>query len=65
MDENLAHCSYEVGILKDPDTTPPSNMWKLTADPILTAPNGPEDVGDLLREGRASQVQLEVREDSH
>ena len=24
MDENLAHCSYEAGILEDPDVTPPS-----------------------------------------
>jgi argininosuccinate synthase len=44
MDENLAHCSYEAGILEDPDTTPPSDMWKLTADPITSAPNEPEDI---------------------
>lgn len=44
MDENLAHCSYEAGILEDPNTTPPSDMWKLTADPILSAPNEPEDL---------------------
>jgi len=44
MDENFAHCSYEAGILEDPDTTPPSDMWKLTADPILSAADEPEDV---------------------
>ena len=44
MDENLAHCSYEAGILEDPDTTPPSDMWKLKSDPILSAPNEPEDI---------------------
>ncbi|KAL8846979.1 MAG: hypothetical protein Q9198_011255, partial [Flavoplaca austrocitrina] len=33
MDENLAHCSYEAGILEDPNTTPPADMWKLTVDP--------------------------------
>jgi argininosuccinate synthase len=44
MDENLAHCSCEAGILEDPDTTPPNDMWKLTADPILSAPNEPEDI---------------------
>lgn len=44
MDENLAHCSYEAGILEDPDTTPPTDMWKLTADPITSAPNEPEDI---------------------
>ncbi|KAJ5173089.1 hypothetical protein N7492_005682 [Penicillium capsulatum] len=42
MDENLAHCSYEAGILEDPDTTPPTDMWKLTQDP-LTAPDQPDD----------------------
>jgi len=42
MDENLAHCSYEAGILEDPNTTPPEDMWKLTEDP-LKAPNEPED----------------------
>ncbi|KAL6250973.1 argininosuccinate synthetase [Rhinocladiella similis] len=44
MDENLAHCSYEAGILEDPNTAPPQDLWKLTADPITSAPNEPEDV---------------------
>ena len=30
--------------MEDPDTTPPSDMWKLTADPILSASDEPEDV---------------------
>jgi len=42
MDENLAHCSYEAGILEDPDVTPPKDMWKLTQDPEA-APDTPED----------------------
>jgi argininosuccinate synthase len=42
MDENLAHCSYEAGILEDPNTTPPTDMWKLTQDPTK-APDAPED----------------------
>ena len=42
MDENLAHCSYEAGILEDPNTTPPEDMWKLTNDPKST-PSYPED----------------------
>ncbi|KAK5732287.1 argininosuccinate synthetase [Elasticomyces elasticus] len=42
MDENLAHCSYEAGILEDPNTTAPEDMWKLTVDPTK-APNEPED----------------------
>ncbi|KAJ9495385.1 argininosuccinate synthetase [Exophiala xenobiotica] len=51
MDENLAHCSYEAGILEDPDTTPPTDMWKLTADPILSAANEPEDVTVKFEKG--------------
>lgn len=42
MDENMAHCSYEAGILEDPDMTPPKDMWKLTVDP-QDAPDTPED----------------------
>jgi len=42
MDENLAHCSYEAGILEDPDVTPPKDMWKLSVDPE-DAPAQPED----------------------
>ncbi|KAE9406276.1 argininosuccinate synthetase [Gymnopus androsaceus JB14] len=32
-DENLFHISYEAGILEDPNTTPPADMWKLTTSP--------------------------------
>lgn len=42
MDENLAHCSYEAGILEDPNTETPADMWKLTTNPS-DAPNEPED----------------------
>jgi len=42
MDENLAHCSYEAGILEDPNTEPPKDMWKLTVNPE-DAPNTPEE----------------------
>lgn len=42
MDENLAHCSYEAGILEDPNMTPPKDMWKLTIDPE-DAPGKSED----------------------
>lgn len=35
-------CSYEAGILEDPDVTPPEDMWKLTVDP-MKAPDKPED----------------------
>lgn len=33
VDENLFHISYEAGILEDPNTTPPADMWKLTVAP--------------------------------
>ncbi|EXJ77348.1 argininosuccinate synthase [Capronia epimyces CBS 606.96] len=44
MDANLAHCSYEAGILENPDITPPDDMWTLTESAILSAANEPEDV---------------------
>ena len=56
MDENLAHCSYEAGILEDPNTIPPTDMWKLTADPITSAPNEPEDI--TIEFARALPVKL-------
>jgi len=40
-DENLFHISYEAGILEDPNTTPPADMWKLTVSPE-NAPSEPE-----------------------
>ncbi|KAF2400756.1 argininosuccinate synthase [Trichodelitschia bisporula] len=43
MDANLAHCSYEAGILENPDQTPPDDMWTMTQDP-LSAPDKPVDV---------------------
>ena len=59
MDENLAHCSYEAGILEDPNTTPPSDMWKLTKDP-LAAPDTPEDF--VLHFNKGTPVKLEYTE---
>lgn len=59
MDENLAHCSYEAGILEDPDTTPPADMWKLTQDP-LAAPDKPEDF--TLHFEKGVPVKLEFTE---
>ncbi|KAH6678587.1 argininosuccinate synthase-like protein [Halenospora varia] len=50
MDENLAHCSYEAGILEDPDVTAPADMWKLTVDP-LEAPDKPEDFTLIFEKG--------------
>ncbi|KAF9519488.1 hypothetical protein BS47DRAFT_1388047 [Hydnum rufescens UP504] len=42
-DENLFHISYEAGILEDPNTTPPADMWKLTSSPE-DAPSLPEHI---------------------
>ena len=42
-DANLFHISYEGGILEDPWTAPPDDMWTLTADPER-APDEPEEV---------------------
>jgi hypothetical protein len=45
-----AHCSYEAGILEDPNTTPPADMWKLTVDP-LKAPDKPEHFTVVFEKG--------------
>lgn len=42
-DENLFHISYEAGILEDPNTTPPTDMWKMTQS-IEDAPDAPEHI---------------------
>ena len=46
-DENLYHISYEAGILENPNTTPPKDMWKLTVDPE-DAPNQPERIVSMI-----------------
>ncbi|KAL8803865.1 MAG: hypothetical protein Q9182_002921 [Xanthomendoza sp. 2 TL-2023] len=56
MDENLAHCSYEAGILEDPDTTPPADMWKLTIDPEK-APDKPEHFTISFHKGIPSKLE--------
>jgi argininosuccinate synthase len=47
--ENLAHCSYEAGILEDPDVSP-ADMWKLTVD-LLKASDKPEDFTVIFEKG--------------
>ena len=60
MDENLAHCSYEAGILEDPDITPPQEMWKLTVDPV----NAPDEAEDFtLSFEKGIPVKLEYQEE--
>jgi argininosuccinate synthase len=58
--QNLAHCSYEAGILEDPDVTPPSDMWKLTVDP-LKAPDKPEDFTVVFEKGIPKKLITEGR----
>ncbi|KAL1994407.1 hypothetical protein VTN49DRAFT_3076 [Thermomyces lanuginosus] len=55
MDANSAHCSYEAGILEDPNQTPPADMWTMTADP-LTAPNEPDDITIHFEKGIPTKV---------
>jgi argininosuccinate synthase len=40
MDDNIIHCSYEAGILEEPELEPPKDMWKRTVDP-MKAPDEP------------------------
>lgn len=54
-DENLFHISYEAGILEDPDTTPPADMWKLTTAPE-DAPNDPERISIEFTAGLPTKV---------
>ena len=55
MDANLAHCSYEAGILENPDQTPPDDMWTMTDDPIK-APNEPLDITLSFEKGIPSKL---------
>ncbi|KAK3077193.1 argininosuccinate synthetase, partial [Coniosporium uncinatum] len=57
MDENLAHCSYEAGILEDPNTTPPKDMWKLTVDP-QDAPEKPEQFTIIFEKGLPVKLEM-------
>ncbi|KAL5513273.1 ARG1 [Sanghuangporus vaninii] len=54
-DENLYHISYEAGILEDPNTTPPADMWKLTTAPE-DAPSQPERLSIEFTRGLPSKV---------
>ena len=57
-DENLFHISYEAGILEDPDTTPPDDMWKLTSSPE-NAPTTPERISVEFKAGIPVKVTQE------
>jgi argininosuccinate synthase len=49
-DRNLLHCSYEGGVLEDPWTAAPDDIFTLTCDP-RTAPDTPEQVTIEFEEG--------------
>jgi argininosuccinate synthase len=57
-DENLFHISYEAGILEDPNTTPPDDMWKLTTSPEK-APEQPDRITITFKQG----VPVSVKEE--
>jgi argininosuccinate synthase len=54
-DENLFHISYEAGILEDPNTTPPADMWKLTSS-LNDAPTSPEFISIEFKAGLPVKV---------
>jgi argininosuccinate synthase len=54
-DENLYHISYEAGILEDPNTTPPVDMWKLTTAPE-NAPTEPERISIEFKGGLPTKL---------
>ncbi|KAI1016967.1 hypothetical protein LB504_006796 [Fusarium proliferatum] len=55
QDENLVHCSYEAGILEDPDHTPPKDLWTQTVDPLV-APDKPLDFTVYFEKGLLVKV---------
>ncbi|OLL25572.1 Argininosuccinate synthase [Neolecta irregularis DAH-3] len=57
-DENIAHCSYEAGILEDPNTSPPKDMFKLTVNPE-DAPEKPESFTLFFEKGIPVALQTE------
>lgn len=61
VDANSAHCSYEAGVLEDPDHTPPSDMWTMTNDP-LNAPNEPTDISIEFEKGIPVKVTTPEKE---
>jgi argininosuccinate synthase len=50
MDENMLHISYEAGILEDPATEPPADMFRMTTAPE-DAPDTPEYVSIDFEQG--------------
>ncbi|KID65979.1 argininosuccinate synthase, partial [Metarhizium hybridum] len=57
MTDNLAHCSYEAGILEQPELTPPENMWTRTVDP-MKAPDEPANFTIHFEKGIPVKVEI-------
>ncbi|CAD1472271.1 unnamed protein product [Heterotrigona itama] len=54
-DANLLHISYESGILEDPATLAPKQIYKMTNDP-LNSPTEPEEIEISFEQGYPSSV---------
>jgi argininosuccinate synthase len=54
-DENMYHISYESGILEDPYTAPPADMFTMTVDP-MNAPDTPANLEVEFDKGVAVKV---------
>ncbi|KAH0593701.1 hypothetical protein MHUMG1_08451 [Metarhizium humberi] len=57
MTDNLAHCSYEAGILEQPEPTPPEDMWTRTVDP-MKAPDEPAKFTIHFEKGIPVKVEI-------
>ncbi len=55
MDANLMHVSYEGGVLEDPWSKPPADMFRMTNDPVAT-PDTPETVTVTFSKGNPVAV---------
>jgi argininosuccinate synthase len=55
LSDNFAHCSYEAGMLEDPNVTPPEDMWTKTVSP-LQAPDQYEDITIYFDKGIPTKV---------
>ncbi|KAK8106805.1 uncharacterized protein PG998_008818 [Apiospora kogelbergensis] len=58
QDDNLAHCSYESGILEKPDMPAPKDVWTRTVDPI-DAPDVPTKFSVTFKAGIPVKLEVE------
>ncbi|KAF2430530.1 argininosuccinate synthase [Tothia fuscella] len=58
QDDNLAHCSYESGILEKPDLPAPKTVWTRTVDP-LDAPDVPTKFSVTFKAGIPVKLQVD------